>query len=155
MSQSLHNNLIHCVFHKHSSAVQILQDDLLRLNTCVMSICNEMHCPCLIANGPGDHIHILFALSSQVTLANLIKEVKRMSCQYLKTLRTNYYKHFRWQNGYGAFSVSGKHKDLVFQYIATQEEHHKKHSFKEEFETLVQNANITTYDPHYYWAEED
>lgn len=103
MSQSLHNNLIHCVFHKHSSAVQILQDDLLRLNTCVISICNEMHCPCLIANGPGDHIHILFALSSQVTLANLIKEVKRMSCQYLKTLRTNYYKHFRWQNGYGAF----------------------------------------------------
>ena len=62
-----------------------------------------------------------------------------MSCQYLKTLRTNYYKHL----------------DLVFQYIATQEEHHKKRSFKEEFETLVQNANITTYDPHYYWAEED
>jgi hypothetical protein len=38
-----------------------------------------------------------------------------------------------WQAGYGAFSVSASSVATVARYIAMQDEHHKRHSFQEEF----------------------
>jgi len=40
---------------------------------------------------------------------------------------------FSWQRGYGAFTVSQSHVVEVQSYIARQEEHHKRVSFREEF----------------------
>jgi REP-associated tyrosine transposase len=38
---------------------------------------------------------------------------------------------FAWQLGYGAFSVSKSNVPEVLKYIANQEAHHRKLSFKE------------------------
>ena len=58
---------------------------------------------------------------------------------------------FGWQNGYGAFSVSASNIEQVKAYIANQEEHHRKFTFKEEFLTLLKRYRIP-YDEQTIWT---
>ncbi len=55
---------------------------------------------------------------------------------------------FNWQEGYGAFSYSHSHIDRVIKYILNQQEHHKKKSFQEEYQELLDKFNIE-YDSRY------
>ncbi|HEV7746020.1 MAG TPA: hypothetical protein VGO56_13555 [Pyrinomonadaceae bacterium] len=55
-----------------------------------------------------------------------------------------------WQEGYGAFSVSKSEGDKVVRYIANQQEHHRKRTFKEEFIGLLDKHGIA-YDTRYIW----
>jgi putative transposase len=44
---------------------------------------------------------------------------------------------FGWQMGYGAFSISASTLDVVIQYIAQQEEHHKKSDSGNEWDLFL------------------
>lgn len=57
---------------------------------------------------------------------------------------------FAWQAGYGAFTVSKSQLESVRKYISSQEEHHRKISFKEEFLNFLKLHNID-YDERYIW----
>ena len=51
-------------------------------------------------------------------------------------------KRFGWQAGYGAFTVSGSRSDDVRNYIASQEAHHRRISFQEEFLILLKKHGL-------------
>ena len=57
-------------------------------------------------------------------------------------------KHFSWQRGYGAFTVSQSNVDEVRRYITKQKEHHRKFSFRDEFIEFLK-ANGIEYDERY------
>jgi hypothetical protein len=58
---------------------------------------------------------------------------------------------FRWQEGYGAFSVSSSGLDATIQYIRTQEAHHRKISFEDEFRSILEKHRVA-YDPKYLFG---
>ncbi len=58
---------------------------------------------------------------------------------------------FRWQDGYGAFTVSYSNIEQVRRYIARQEQHHRRVTFQEEFIQFLERHGIE-YDPRYVWA---
>ena len=47
-----------------------------------------------------------------------------------------------WQRGYGAFSVSPSQLEAVFQYIDTQQEHHRIRTFQDEYRVLLRKHGI-------------
>ena len=55
---------------------------------------------------------------------------------------------FSWQRGYAAFTVSQSNVMGVQRYIAGQEEHHKRVSFRDEFIQFLK-ANGIEYDERY------
>ena len=57
---------------------------------------------------------------------------------------------FAWQVKYGAFGVSVSLLEKTIRYIKTQEAHHQKMTFKEEFLALLQRHRIS-YDERYLW----
>ena len=57
---------------------------------------------------------------------------------------------FRWQGGYGAFSVKPNETDVVYKYIKNQHEHHKRKAFKEEYLAYLKAYNVE-YDERYIW----
>jgi hypothetical protein len=57
---------------------------------------------------------------------------------------------FAWQIKYGAFGVSVSLLDKTVQYIQTQEEHHRKMTFQEEFLVLLKRHRIA-YNERYLW----
>jgi REP element-mobilizing transposase RayT len=80
-----------------------------------------------------EHVHILLTLPSDKTIAKVAKDLKGESSNWINENKLIPGK-FRWQRGYGAFSVSASQFDIVKKYIKNQEEHHRRKSFKEEYD---------------------
>ncbi len=112
-------------------------------------VSNRLGCPSLIAGGTDDHIHQLIRFGRTITQADWIKEIKRTSSLWIKQCDPRL-RNFAWQAGYGFFSVSPSELDAVGQYIATQEEHHRKISFQDEFRALLKKHGLE-WDERYVW----
>ena len=57
-------------------------------------------------------------------------------------------RHFAWQDGYSAFSVSKSAVPDVIDYIKNQREHHTKQTFEDEYISLL-NKHDVPYDMRY------
>jgi putative transposase len=103
----------------------------------------------LAAGGMPDHVHLLASLSRQTSVAETVRLVKADSSGWVhKTYPA--LSGFAWQNGYGAFSVSGSCLPAVKLYLAGQEEHHRICTFQAEFVEFLRKHEIE-YDECYLW----
>ena len=96
--------------------------------------------------GMPDHVHLLFGLKATHCLADFMRELKKAASVWVHDKIGE--KAFRWQEGYGAFTVSPNGRDGVRGYIANQEEHHRVKSFREELQEFLEKAGVE-YDPRY------
>ena len=113
----------------------------------IAGILNSMDCITLAINGTEDHAHILIVMAKAISLSKMTQEVKGGSSRWLNS-QTAKTKHFAWQAGYGAFSVSESQIVKVADYIAKQEEHHRKITFQEELILLLKKHNIEFEEQH-------
>lgn len=84
----------------------------------------------------ADHVHVLIDLPRHIALQKIAKLLKGSSSFWINKNRLTKSK-FRWARGYGAFSVSASAIEKVKSYIRTQEEHHRKKTFKEELDDFL------------------
>src|SRR5260370_17881378 len=99
---------------------------------------------------PGcPHVHILCNLTKQFPTAKVLEILKKDSSKFAKTLNSSL-RDFHWQDGYGLFSVSPSHFEAVRQYILSQEEHHRKETFQEEYLRILKKYR-PPYDERYLW----
>lgn len=98
--------------------------------------------------GMADHVHLLVGLRATARLADVVRDVKAISSRWVHEEIGN--REFSWQEGYGAFTVSTSQRDLVREYIAKQEEHHRKRTFQEEYVELLKRCGVE-YDERYLW----
>lgn len=149
MPQSLVKNLIHLVFstkHRAPLISEIVRESLHGYMAGILENCQS---PSLLTNSVEDHVHTLFSLSKNWALKDVIEELKRGSSKWMKTQGPDFAK-FYWQAGYGAFSVSESAVPRVKRYIATQEEHHRRVSFQDEFRELCRLHGVAI-DERYVW----
>ena len=92
-------------------------------------------------NGMSDHLHILIGLRPSMALANLVREIKSDSSEWVNKKRLARGK-FGWQEGYGAFSYGHSQLDTIIRYIQNQERHHSRKSFKNEYLSLLRKFQI-------------
>src|SRR6266849_10420529 len=106
MSQSLSRLWTHLIFST-KERYPFLSDPSVRadMHAYLGTVLRSYDCPTLVVGGIQDHVHALFSLSRNHSIANIVKEVKRTSSAWIKTVDRRYAK-CRWQSGYGAFSVS-------------------------------------------------
>ncbi len=148
MPQSLANLLVHLVFSTKERGAWLKDEWRQDLHAYIGGILKRRGSSLLAANSVDDHIHLLFPLPRTVTMADLVKEIKTGSSVWIH--ENTSFKHFQWQAGYGAFSLSSSHKDAVMDYIAKQREHHQKVSFQDEFRRLLKKNDIP-FDERYVW----
>ena len=98
--------------------------------------------------GTHDHVHLLIRLRTTHCLADVLREIKHTSSQWVH--ETIGVKGFAWQEGYGAFTVSPSKTTAVSRYIARQEEHHRKRTFQEEYLEFLKESGVE-YDERYLW----
>lgn len=96
--------------------------------------------------GVADHIHLLVALKPTHCLSDFMRELKKASSIWVAD--TVGLPSFRWQEGYGAFTVSASARASVQAYIADQEEQHRTKSSREELIEFLEKCGVE-YDPHY------
>ncbi|MCU0392192.1 MAG: IS200/IS605 family transposase, partial [Thermoflexibacter sp.] len=88
---------------------QLLKDELI-----------TMGCFVQIINGMEDHVHLLFLLNNQKSIAEVMKNVKGATSHTINQENMTHEK-FAWQGGYGALSVSDRRVGEVEKYIKNQQ----------------------------------
>lgn len=94
-------------------------------------------------------MHLAFRLSRTITIADLVEEVKTGSSRWMKQQGPGL-EQFSWQKGYSAFSAYYQDVERLLHYIDTQEEHHRKIMFQDEYRSLLTENGIE-FDERYMW----
>lgn len=85
-------------------------------------------------------MHLLIGLRATHRLADVLRDLKSASSGWVHDeIRLA---RFGWQEGYGAFTVSASQCAAVRRYIERQEEHHRTHTFREEYLKLLRRSGI-------------
>ncbi len=95
----------------------------------------------LIANSMPDHTHLLVSCKPSINPSDIVRDVKSLSAVMMKEERY-VLPSFRWQTGFGAFSYGKSQVDDVYRYIANQEEHHQKRTFRDEYLMMLDKYGI-------------
>ncbi len=108
----------------------------------------------IIVNGVENHVHVFVGLKPSMNISDLVRDIKNNSSKFINEQKYLPVK-FSWQEGYGVFSYSHSHIDNVYKYIANQEEHHKKKSFKEEYLDFLEKFQVEYNEKYLFdWLEE-
>ena len=100
-----------------------------------------------------DHAHILVGMKPNLSISDLVRDVKAGSSKYINDSKWIQGK-FNWQEGFGAFSYAKSQQDMVVKYILNQEEHHKTKSFKEEYLEFLEKFEIDYNEKYLFeWIE--
>ncbi len=97
----------------------------------------ELGCPVRIINGMSDHVHCLFLLNPNRSMADVIKNVKGSTSYFVNNILKLKIK-FAWQDGYGSFSIGESSVNRTFEYIENQKTKHSKQSYYQEMEKFIQ-----------------
>jgi putative transposase len=147
MAHSFTRNHIHLVFSTKERRNTIPKDMRARLWSYLGGICENHEMVPLAIGGTENHIHILFHLPPKLALAKAVQLLKGNSSKWMGEQGID----FTWQEGYGAFSVSSSNLDQVEGYIPSQEAHHRKFTFEDEFRVLIKKHGVE-YDPKYIFG---
>jgi REP element-mobilizing transposase RayT len=150
MSQSLSKILVHIVFSTKERR-PYLRDLALRteMHHYLGGILKNLDCQPIIGGGVEDHVHLLCALARTCAASDMVKEVKRGSSIWINTKMPSL-QDFRWQSGFGIFSIGFSQVPDVKRYIEDQVEHHHRISYQDEFRTLLNRYEIDD-DERYVW----
>ena len=141
MSQSLNKIYIHIIFSTKNREDLLPEKNLNEIHSYIGGIINQNLCKSIIIGGTANHIHILCELTSTVSTAILLQEIKRSSSKWIKG-KYSQYSNFAWQSGYAAFSVSQSKVETVTRYILGQKEHHKKMTFQDELKMFLKEYQV-------------
>ena len=104
-----------------------------RLYRCIVSQVQKLGCQVLAINGVPDHIHLVVKVRSTVPIAKLIKQAKGVSAKFIND-HFQAEDNFRWQSGYGAFTISRWDLPKIINYVKKQKIHHHERALLEELE---------------------
>jgi REP element-mobilizing transposase RayT len=141
MSQSFVKFYSHIVFHTKNNKNLIHEDIEDELYSYIGGILKNLKSFPIQIGGTTDHLHVLCTLPKTMTPADLVEEIKKSSSKWIKT-KGKRYQNFYWQDGYGGFSVSHSHVEVIKNYILNQKQHHQRISFIEEYKKLLDEYGV-------------
>ncbi|RJE75425.1 IS200/IS605 family transposase [Reichenbachiella sp. MSK19-1] len=141
MSHSFNKIWIHAIWATKERRPLINQSIEQKIHRYIAEQLKEQGCPVRIINGMPDHIHCLFLLNPQKSIAEVIKQIKGSSSHFINQNNLTVDK-FAWQTGYAAYSISQSVLDKAFHYIRNQKEHHQKKTFQQEYDDFSQLYGI-------------
>ena len=148
MGHTLTNVLVHVVFATKNREKTLTAAIRERLHAYLAQVANNQGARAHLVNGGLEHVHLLLRLPAKCALSDLVRDLKSSSSGWL---RRELSPNFAWQRGFSAFSVSHSNFSAVYDYIRTQEDHHRRHTFEEELVSLLKR-NELEYDEKYLWS---
>lgn len=149
MSQSLSKLYVHAIYHVKNDECLIRMEDENELYAYIGGILNLSKSIPIVINGTENHIHVLCIMSKNISLANLLEDIKGNSSRWIKT-KGPHYRNFAWQGGYAGYSVSQSKVEVVKKYIENQKDHHKQQTFKDEYIQFLKENGVD-YNEEYLW----
>ena len=155
MPQSLARIVVHMTFSTKDRVRAIAYPELRAdLNAFTGGVLRHLKCPAIVVGSVIDHMHILYLQARTVATSVVAETVKRETSRWMKEQKPDvkdpHLVKFAWQNGYAAFSVSESNVEKVQAYVASQEDHHKRVTFQEEYRAFLKKHGIE-FEERYVW----
>jgi putative transposase len=123
-----HEVYVHLVWATRERAPILRGEIETEIYRAIETKCLDLRCPPRAIGGTSDHVHLLARLHPSVSVARLVAEVKGFSSHAVS--------RFRWQRGYGVFSVSRDDLPALESYIRNQKRHHELQAIESELEPI-------------------
>ncbi len=140
----IHIHIVYAVKHRDALIAPSWKVRLHKYTTGIIQ--NQGH-KLIAINSMPDHAHVFIGMKPDAKLSDLVRDIKRDSTNFVNQ-EIKPQRRFAWQEGFGAFSYSHSQIDSVVKYILNQEEHHRRRTFKEEYEAMLREFAVE-YDGRY------
>jgi REP element-mobilizing transposase RayT len=84
---------------------------------------------------------MLISLPATLSIAKALQLLKGNSSKWIHETFPKI-RSFKWQEGYGAFSIGVSGIELTVAYIRKQAEHHRTRTFREEFVAMLRRHGV-------------
>jgi REP element-mobilizing transposase RayT len=127
---------MHVVFGTRGQQSFLTGDIRAQLTIYLSTVAKSRGMKLVALGGAENHVHVLLALPSKLSLESAILPLKQSSTTWL---RQNFesLRSFSWATGFAAFSISRSQLDSTLLYIQNQEQYHWKKSFQEEYKDFL------------------
>ncbi len=78
----------------------------------------------IVVNGMEDHVHVVGSWPPKVSVVEAVQKLKGSSSNFMSSCLS--VQPFRWQQGYGAFTVSKTDLGKIVAYVENQKMHHSR-----------------------------
>lgn len=95
-------------------------------------------------NGVEDHIHLLLGLNAELSISKTIQLIKGEASYWINKQKITP-SSFEWADEYYTVLVSESQLQKVRDYIANQEDHHRKKTFVEECDEFLKQYNFNKF----------
>ena len=140
---------IHAVFAVKDRGNFITKDWRNDLHQYISGIITNKVAKSLAVGGWKDHVHILFGMPVNISIADFMSAVKANSSKWVNQQKFIKGK-FQWQAGYAAFSYAKSQRNIIINYISNQEEHHRTKSFEEEYIKMLDDFEVDYKDKYLF-----
>lgn len=133
--------IIHLVFSTKQRAPNLKQVFREELISYIHKSAEEHQLEVLAIGGTENHLHVLLIMPPKFPVSKAAQIIKGGSSKWLN----NHYfdkEKFRWQKGYGAFSINKSLVPATINYIETQKRYHTQTSYQDEFIAFLEKHNM-------------
>ena len=148
MADTFASIFLHLVFSTKKRQRLIVPELRPRLYQYMTGIVQDIGGSMISIGGMEDHAHLPVRWNTE-GIKMLVGEVKAGSSRFVNE-ELPQFAPFYWQAGGGIFSVSKSETDRVVRYIETQEEHHRRRTFKEEYLESLRKHEVE-HDERHVW----
>jgi putative transposase len=148
MGHTFTNHLYHVIFSTKGRMPLIdaaVRDELYRY---MCGVARTHNAQIIRINGTADHVHLRLRVKPVAAVSKVIGAIKASSSKWLSETFPAM-RAFEWQAGYSSFTVSESVTGHVKEYIAAQQEHHRRRTFAEELRAFL-DAHGVEYDAAHY-----
>ncbi|NJK51801.1 MAG: IS200/IS605 family transposase [Leptolyngbyaceae cyanobacterium SU_3_3] len=96
------------------------------LHNYIVGKADSLKCIIHDINGTSNHIHLITSVPPILAISEFVKNIKGSSAYYINHTLSPAAKNFRWQAGYGVFSLGHKQLEQAVTYVENQKIHHKE-----------------------------
>ncbi len=132
MSKEFISCLMHVVIGTYRQKNFLTADLLNQLSAYLSSVAKSKGMSMVALGGTENHIHLLIALPSKLSVESAINGLKQSSTTWIRQ-KSERLLSFTWSTGFAAFSISRSQLDSTLLYIQNQERYHLHKSFREEY----------------------
>ena len=132
---------IHTIIGVRNKLPIILPENEPKIRIILIDCFKNQDCIVAEIGGTADHIHIVFQLTKEKGISEVLSEVFMESKSLInKDLYSA--NSFDWADSSASFSISSSQMTKVSEYLRNQKEIHKTKPFQKEFDEFLQIHNI-------------
>ena len=120
MGHSKPEYYLHLVWATYQREPLLIGNAESLIYACLRAELRRMNCIVLAIGGIEDHIHLVVEPPTLLGPAQVMKQIKGASSRFAAAKGVA----FKWQAGYGVFSLSRPHLKSVIPYVQNQKRHH-------------------------------